>query len=206
LEATERNAACRGRFIAPTADLSARHPRPSATQAVGADLSRPPPIYRPAILARAAKCLWRNRHDKRLEDMNILWYYLPITHLLHAWVGVTSRKGGFPMSKRLAGYDYSQPGFYFVTICTQQHRLVFGTIVEGQVYLKGPGHMAQSVWVTLPRRFAHVKLHEYVFMPNHMHAIVELTDLDPAHVSPRAPLWEIVRVFKAATSYQNTSF
>jgi len=27
------------------------------------------------------------------------------------------------MSKRLAGYDYSQPGFYFVTICTLQHRL-----------------------------------------------------------------------------------
>jgi putative transposase len=38
------------------------------------------------------------------------------------------------MSKRLVGYDYSQPGFYFVTICTQQHRLVFGTIVDGQVH------------------------------------------------------------------------
>ena len=105
------------------------------------------------------------------------------------------------MSKRLSGYDYSQPGFYFVTICTQQHRLVFGTIVDGQVYLKGPGQMAQSVWVTLPRRFAHVKLDEYVFMPNHMHAIIALTDLDPSHPSPRAALWEIVRAFKAATSY-----
>ncbi|MFL5657677.1 MAG: transposase [Ktedonobacteraceae bacterium] len=141
------------------------------------------------------------RPHKRLADMNVLWYYLSITHLLHAWVGVTSREGRFPMSKRLVGYDYSQPGFYFVTICTQQHRLVFSTIVEGQVYLKGPGQIAQSVWVTLPRRFAHVKLHEYVFMPNHMHAIIELTDLDSAHVGPRAALWEIVRVFKAATSY-----
>ncbi len=105
------------------------------------------------------------------------------------------------MSKRLAGYDYRQPGFYFVTICTQHHRLVFGTIVEGQVYLRGPGQMAQSVWVTLPRRFAHVKLDEYVFMPNHMHAIIELTDLDPTQAAPRVALWEIVRVFKAATSY-----
>ena len=106
------------------------------------------------------------------------------------------------MSKRLSGYDYSQPGFYFVTLCTQQHRLVFGTIVDGQVYLKGPGQMAQSVWVTLPRRFAHVKLDEYVFMPNHMHAIIELTELDPTRAGPRAALWEIVRVFKAVTSYQ----
>src|SRR5712691_20609 len=105
------------------------------------------------------------------------------------------------MSKRLSGYDYSQAGFYFVTMCTQHHRLVFGTLVDGQVYLKVLGQIAQSVWVTLPRRFEHVQLHEYVFMPNHMHAIIELTDLDPAHAGPRAALWEIVRVFKAATSY-----
>ena len=79
------------------------------------------------------------------------------------------------MSKRLAGYDYSQPGFYFVTICTQEHRLVFGTIVDGQVNLRGPGQIA------------HVKLDEYVFMPNHMHAIVELIDIDPAQPAPEQP-------------------
>jgi putative transposase len=106
------------------------------------------------------------------------------------------------MSKRLSGYDYSQPGFYFVTMCTQQHRLVFSTIVDGQVSLKVPGQVAQSVWVTLPRRFAHVKLDEYVLMPNHMHAIIELTDREPTQAAgPRAALWEIIRVFKAATSY-----
>jgi REP-associated tyrosine transposase len=106
------------------------------------------------------------------------------------------------MPKRLAGYDYSQPGYYFVTICTQNHRLVFGNIVNDQVHLRGPGQIAESVWVTLPRRFAHVKLHEYVFMPNHMHGIIELTDQDPEQPEPRAALWEIIRVFKAATSYQ----
>ena len=106
------------------------------------------------------------------------------------------------MPKRLTEYDYSQPGFYFVTICTQEHRLVFGTIVDDQVNLRSPGRIAESVWVTLPRRFAHVKLDEYVFMPNHMHAIIELTSLNPAQQGSRAALWEIVRVFKAATSYQ----
>ncbi len=104
------------------------------------------------------------------------------------------------MSKRLVGYDYSQPGYYFVTICTQQHRLVFGHIVDGQMSLRGPGQIAQSVWVTLPRRFAHVKLDAYVLMPNHLHAIVVLSDLDPTHTGSRAALWEIIRVFKAATS------
>ena len=106
------------------------------------------------------------------------------------------------MAKRLSGYDYSQPGFYFVTICIQQHRLVFGTIVDDQVYLKRPGQIAESVWVTLPRRYVHVKLDEYVFMPNHMHAIIELADLDSTSNGSRAALWEIVRTFKAATSYE----
>lgn len=106
------------------------------------------------------------------------------------------------MSKRISGYDYSQPGFYYITVCTLQHRLVLGTIADGQMCLKRPGQVAESIWVTLPRRFSHVKLDEYVFMPNHMHAIIELTDLDATHAGPRAALWEIVRVFKAATTYQ----
>ena len=38
-------------------------------------------------------------------------------------------------------------------------------------------------------------------MPNHLHAILELTELDPTQTGKRAALWEIVRVFKAATSY-----
>ena len=73
--------------------------------------------------------------------------------------------------------------------------------MDGQVYVKGPGQMAQSVWLTLPRRFVHVKLDEYVFMPNHLHAIIELTDRDRTLPGPRAALGEIIRVFKAATSY-----
>mgnify|MGYP001199998911 CR=1 FL=1 len=137
---------------------------------------------------------------KGLEDLHDLCYYLLNTHLLKA--GGTSLQGGTPMSKRLAGYDYSQPGFYFVTICTQQRRPVFGTIVGEQVCLKEPGQIAHSMWLTLPKRFSHLKLHEYVFMPNHLHAILELTDLDPIHIGSRAALWEIVRVFKAVTSYQ----
>jgi putative transposase len=107
------------------------------------------------------------------------------------------------MSKRLSGYDYSQPGFYFVTICTLEHRLVFGTVADGQVLLRRPGQIAETVWATLPRRFANVKLDEYIFMPNHMHAIVELTEThDATDARPCVPLREVVRTFKAATSYQ----
>jgi putative transposase len=106
------------------------------------------------------------------------------------------------MSKRLPGYDYSQPGHYFVTICTHQHRLAFGTIMKDQVHLKSPGQIAQSVWATLPTRFAHVKLDESIFMPNHMHAIIALTDLETTQPGSRATLGQIIRTFKALTCYQ----
>lgn len=106
------------------------------------------------------------------------------------------------MSKRLPGHDYSLPGFYFVTICVQQHRLIFSTIVDDQVSLKRPGQIAESVLVILPRRFACVQLHDYIFMLNHMHAIIELTDINMKDVSSRITLWEIVRAFKAVTTYQ----
>ena len=106
------------------------------------------------------------------------------------------------MARHLPGYNYSLPGFYFVTICTWHHRLILGTVKDDQVFLKEPGQIANAVWVTLPRRFAHVRLDEYVFMPNHMHAIVELTEPVATHSGPRTPLWEIVRTFKALTTYQ----
>ena len=106
------------------------------------------------------------------------------------------------MSKRLPGHDYSLAGFYFVTICVQQHRLVFGTIVDDQIFLKLPGQIAESVLVTLPKRFARVKLHDYIFTPNHMHTIIELTDIDPKDVNSNIALWQIVRAFKAVTTYQ----
>ena len=110
------------------------------------------------------------------------------------------------MSKRLPGYDYSQPGFYFITICTLQHRLVFGSIVDDQMFLRGPGHIAQSVLVTLPRRFTHVKLDADVFMPNHMHAIIELTDKGATTDTTRVALWEIIRVIKGGNNIPGTAF
>jgi len=79
---------------------------------------------------------------------------------------------------------------------------VFGTIADGQVSLRRPGQIAETLWVSLPRRFVHVKLDAYVFMPNHLHGIIQLTELDPTSTEPRAPLGEIVRTFKAVTAYQ----
>jgi putative transposase len=69
-------------------------------------------------------------------------------------------------SIRLPGYDYSQPGAYFVTICTYNREL---SLQADQVK-----EAVRSVWLGLPPRFPRVVLDEFVIMPNHVHGIVLL--------------------------------
>jgi REP element-mobilizing transposase RayT len=79
-------------------------------------------------------------------------------------------------SIRLKGYDYSQEGLYFITICCQGRICRFGKIKNGKMILNDTGNIAQQCWLDIPQHFPHVELHEYVVMPNHIHGIVELTE------------------------------
>ncbi|CAA9585168.1 MAG: hypothetical protein AVDCRST_MAG88-3830 [uncultured Thermomicrobiales bacterium] len=66
-------------------------------------------------------------------------------------------------SIRLHGYDYSQGGIYFVTICTPDRALLFADPVICSI--------AEQCWHELPNHFAVVELDEWVVMPNHLHGI-----------------------------------
>jgi putative transposase len=75
-------------------------------------------------------------------------------------------------SVRLKGYDYAQPGAYFVTICAQHRECLFGEIQYGEMVLTDAGRMVQAEWERLPQRFSLVTLDTYVVMPNHIHGII----------------------------------
>ena len=85
---------------------------------------------------------------------------------------------------RLKGYDYSRAGLYFVTICVQNRECLFGKIegaspmndqnTDAQMILNDAGKMVQSEWIKLPERFTNIAIHEYIVMPNHFHAILEI--------------------------------
>jgi REP element-mobilizing transposase RayT len=75
-------------------------------------------------------------------------------------------------SIRLTGYDYTQAGAYFITICTHKRDFLFGEIVDGAMYLNELGNIAADCWYSLRRHFPHISLAEWVIMPNHMHGIV----------------------------------
>jgi len=78
----------------------------------------------------------------------------------------------------LPEYDYSQPGAYFVTMCTHGHACILGHVVEDGVQLSPYGEMVRQAWASLPRRFAAIELDEFVVMPNHVHGIIVITSID----------------------------
>jgi len=77
-------------------------------------------------------------------------------------------------SIRLKGYDYSQGGLYFITICTQNRLCFFGEIENGEMILNDVGMMIERQWRKLANRFHYIQLHEFVVMPNHFHGIIEI--------------------------------
>jgi putative transposase len=75
-------------------------------------------------------------------------------------------------SLRLSGYDYSQAGAYFVTICVNKRQGFLGTIVNNQLQLNHYGKIAESAWQWLSQAYPYVELDEWVIMPNHLHGII----------------------------------
>jgi hypothetical protein len=75
-------------------------------------------------------------------------------------------------SIQLKGYDYSQPGAYFVTLVTRQRDCLFGEIVHGMMQLNPIGKIIQSEWQRLPRHFHNIKLDAFMVMPNHLHGAI----------------------------------
>lgn len=77
-------------------------------------------------------------------------------------------------SIRLKGYDYSQAGLYFITICCQNMAHLFGRIVNDEMELNDAGKMVEEQWLALTERFTNIALHEFIVMPNHFHSILEI--------------------------------
>jgi len=75
-------------------------------------------------------------------------------------------------SIRLPEYDYSQEGAYYITICTQGRRCMFGEIRNSKIILSECGRIVDDRWQHMPERYYGVILDEYVIMPNHIHGII----------------------------------
>ncbi|MDJ1168825.1 transposase [Roseofilum sp. BLCC_M154] len=94
-------------------------------------------------------------------------------------------------SIRLPEYDYSQPGFYFVTICIYQRECLLGKIEDGMMKFSRYGQVVEDNWFNLTKIYSHIALNIFVIMPNHFHGIIEIKEQDKKH-----DLAKIIRTFK----------
>ncbi len=75
----------------------------------------------------------------------------------------------------MKGYDYSQPGVYFVTICSWNRECLFGDIVDGEMQLNEYGMVVDKFINKISDRFINTELDCSIIMPNHVHAIIAPT-------------------------------
>ncbi|APV45504.1 REP element-mobilizing transposase RayT [Dehalogenimonas formicexedens] len=90
-------------------------------------------------------------------------------------------------SLRLADYDYTGGGAYFITICAHDRRSIFGQIENETMKPNDNGRIVAECWAELPRRFPYVETDSFTVMPNHVHGIVWLNGRD-GRATPASPL------------------
>ena len=108
-------------------------------------------------------------------------------------------------SVRLKGYDYSQPGAYFVTICVRDWECVLGDVVDGEMQMAEYGRVAHNFWAQVPVHFPNVSIDTFVVMPNHIHAIILIHEPREGGDTPplrRPTLGQIVAYYKYQTTKQ----
>ena len=75
-------------------------------------------------------------------------------------------------NNRLKDYDYSQAGYYFITICTYNKQSIFGEIIDGIMELNEIGRIIEFHINRLNSLYNEIYLDKYVIMPNHIHMII----------------------------------
>ncbi len=114
---------------------------------------------------------------------------------------------------RLSGYDYSRPGEYFITICTQNRFCLFGEVVNGSMILNKYGQIAKNEWIKTAEIRDNVVLDVFIIMPNHVHGIIRIINKISIHDqnqqnknesnkfrSPSKTIGAIIRGYKSAVT------
>lgn len=106
---------------------------------------------------------------------------------------------------RLKNYDYSQSGYYFVTICTWGLFNYFGQIINDKMGLNQFGLIVKKQWNWVAEHYPYVQLDDFVIMPNHIHGIIIINrDIvrNGCNHSARKikPLPELMGAFKTTSS------
>lgn len=113
---------------------------------------------------------------------------------------VNRAQAGLPdrQSIRKRGWDYTAPGWYFVTVNTRRNAPLFGIIVNGRMILNDAGRVAEACWRAIPDHFSTTENETFTIMPNHMHGLVRLNR--PSSETRAPTLGDVVGAYKSAVS------
>jgi len=98
---------------------------------------------------------------------------------------------------RVQGFDYRDPGPYFVTICEHRRTNRFGRVVDHCMMPNEAGEMVIKAWLELPEKFSEITFDAFVLMPNHVHGLVMF---DSEDVGRNVSLSEAMKWFKTMTT------
>jgi len=116
-------------------------------------------------------------------------------------------------SARLKEYNYSEPGAYFVTICTKNRECIFGQITDvgtdlcvrpnpftcPEMRLNEIGKIIDKWLKELTHKFLSIQIDESIIMPNHFHAVINITEPDMG-THAGVPLHRVIQWFKTMTT------
>ena len=101
-------------------------------------------------------------------------------------------KDNLPQRKsiRLKEYDYSEPGYYFLTICIKNRLHLLGTIVDSKLQFSKEGIIVTKYISSIHETYDNMEIDEYTIMPNHIHMILII------HKKEKVTLSHIIQQFK----------
>jgi putative transposase len=89
-------------------------------------------------------------------------------------------------STRVPGWDYRDPAWYFVTICSKDRECSLSAIENDVVRLSSAGRVVDDEWLRTAHIRRNVRLDAYVIMPNHIHGIIVIEPSEPVETTRRA--------------------
>ncbi len=103
-------------------------------------------------------------------------------------------KENLPQRKsiRLKEYNYSEEGYYFITICIKDRIEILGKIINScrgeqcssaKMELSYEGELAKKYLMLITEKYNNIIVDEYIIMPNHIHMILIIKDKQNISIS-----------------------
>ena len=111
-------------------------------------------------------------------------------------------KENLPQRKniRISNYDYSNIGFYFITICIKNRENILSKIEKEKIILSQYGKIVEKYILGINSKNHYICTNSYVIMPNHVHILCEIKKYRSTKFSYNATIPYTISTLKRLTN------